>query len=41
MRDPSQPDFEAKPAFLLNTWLGGHEHEFFDVMDVDDEEWET
>ena len=38
--DPSQPDWSAKPNFLLNTWRGKQEHVFFDMMDVDDDEWE-
>jgi mRNA guanylyltransferase len=38
--DPSEPDFYAKPTILLNTWLGGQDHEFFDEMEVDDDEWE-
>ena len=37
--DPSEPDFYAKPTFLLNTWLGGDAHEFYDEMDVEEEEW--
>ena len=37
--DPAQPDFYAKPNFLLNTWRGGEEYDFFDMMDVDDDEW--
>lgn len=38
--DPAEPDFFAKPEFLLYTWLGGQAYEHFDEMDVDDEEWE-
>jgi hypothetical protein len=43
--DPDTPNFTAKPAFLLYTWLGGSAHanssyEFFDSMDMSDEEWE-
>ena len=38
--DPDQPDLFAKPEFLLHTWLGGQAYEFFDEMDVSDEEWE-
>lgn len=26
--------------FLLHTWAGGKEYEYFDEMDVDDNEWE-
>ncbi|EIW69489.1 hypothetical protein TREMEDRAFT_62350 [Tremella mesenterica DSM 1558] len=36
----SQPDFYAKPEFHLYTWLGKEEYEFYDIMDVDDDEWE-
>ncbi|KLT46503.1 putative mRNA guanylyltransferase [Cutaneotrichosporon oleaginosum] len=35
------PDLYAKPVFLLNQWMGGSQYEFFDEMDVEDEEWET
>lgn len=42
--DPSEPDYCAKPHFLLNQWMGGDgadaKYEFFDEMDVDDDEWE-
>lgn len=38
--DPNECDYTAKPVFLLNQWCGGEEYEFFDEMDVDDEEWE-
>ena len=43
--DPDTPNFTAKPAFLLYTWLGGSansnsSYEFFDSMDMSDEEWE-
>ncbi|KIJ35792.1 hypothetical protein M422DRAFT_180359 [Sphaerobolus stellatus SS14] len=46
--DPSRPDLTAKPIFALNVWLGkdrnskgkqAEAYEFFDVMDVDDDEW--
>jgi mRNA guanylyltransferase len=37
---PHEPDMTAKPAFVLNTWLGGDRYEFFDTMDVSDDEWE-
>lgn len=44
LRFPPSPDGEAdlwaKPVFLLNQWAGGNEYEFFDEMDVDDDEWE-
>lgn len=39
-QDPNRPDFTAKPAFLLYTWLGQTAYEFFDYMDVTDDEWE-
>lgn len=42
--NPGEPDYTAKPHFLLNQWLGGEDdrarYEFFDEMDVDDDEWE-
>lgn len=38
--DPHQPDFYAKPTFLLNTWLGGDDHEYYDDMEVEDDEWQ-
>jgi mRNA guanylyltransferase len=30
----------AKPMFYLNTWLGGEDYEYFDEMEVEDDEWE-
>ena len=39
--DPSRPDFHLKPTCLLYTWLGGEEYEFFDDMELEDEEWES
>jgi len=39
----SKPDFRSKPLFVLNVWSKRNRddnHEFFDTMDVDDEEWE-
>lgn len=39
-RDPSQCDWYAKPYFLLNQWAGGDKYEFFDEMEVDDDEWD-
>ncbi|KAJ7444940.1 mRNA capping enzyme, catalytic domain-containing protein, partial [Mycena latifolia] len=42
--NPSQPDFHAKPVFLLHVWCGGErgaaKYEQYDQMHVDDEEWE-
>ncbi len=38
--DPAQTDLFAKPEFLLHTWLGQRIYEYFDEMEVDDEEWE-
>ncbi|THH13869.1 hypothetical protein EW146_g6409 [Bondarzewia mesenterica] len=43
-RSPDKPDFRAKPVFALNVWCGGEGqravYEPYDVMYVDDEEWE-
>lgn len=39
--DEHEPDFTAKPAFML---LMNHGHEgnhFWDIMEVDDETWES
>ena len=42
--DPTKPDFCAKPFFLLYVWCGddrsGPKYEEYDVMYVDDDEWE-
>lgn len=38
--DSDEPDYSAKPEFLLNTWLGGDRYEFFDFMAMTDEEWQ-
>lgn len=41
--DPSEPDYTAKPAFLLYAWQGNKrsdDYEFFDYMDVPDDEWD-
>ncbi|KAL1411190.1 Dcp1p-Dcp2p decapping enzyme complex alpha subunit [Vanrija albida] len=38
--NPSEPDFYAKPIFILNQWAGNEDYEYFDEMDVDDAEWE-
>lgn len=37
---PSEPDFTAKPVFQLLVWTGGHSYEHFDIMQVDDAQWE-
>ncbi|KAJ7775028.1 mRNA capping enzyme, catalytic domain-containing protein [Mycena metata] len=38
--NPLQPDFHAKPIFLLHVWCGDTRYEQYDQMYVDDEEWE-
>ncbi|KAF7363583.1 mRNA-capping enzyme subunit alpha [Mycena sanguinolenta] len=38
--DRSQPDFHAKPVFLLQVWCGDTKYEPYDQMYVDDDEWE-
>ncbi|KAL7423126.1 Dcp1p-Dcp2p decapping enzyme complex alpha subunit [Cryptotrichosporon argae] len=38
--DANEPDYFAKPAFLLNTWLGSDQYDYFDEMLVEDEQWE-
>jgi mRNA guanylyltransferase len=40
LHDPEIPDFTVKPTFLLYTWLGQSAYEFFDTMEVTDEEWD-
>jgi len=44
LRGSHQPDFHAKPYFVLNVWTGGKGskalYQFFDLMEVTDEEWE-
>ncbi|KAI0062306.1 mRNA capping enzyme [Artomyces pyxidatus] len=41
----NQPDLRAKPIFALHVWCGGDgakaNYEPYDVMHVDDEEWES
>jgi len=37
---PNEPDTFAKPTFVLMQWCGGQTYEFFDTMQVDDDEWE-
>ncbi|KAH6894975.1 mRNA guanylyltransferase [Coprinopsis sp. MPI-PUGE-AT-0042] len=43
-RNPSEPDFMAKPLFLLHIWCGDDrgvaKYEPYDDMYVDDDEWE-
>ncbi|KAI9638508.1 putative mRNA guanylyltransferase [Dioszegia hungarica] len=34
------PDYTAKPVFLLHTWLGREAYEYFDELLVEDDEWE-
>jgi mRNA guanylyltransferase len=39
----STPDFRVKPIFVLKVWAkktDENEYEFFDTMEVDDDEWE-
>jgi len=38
--NPAQPDYHAKPIFSLHVWTGGTNYDPFDVMQVEDEEWE-
>ncbi|KAJ7273290.1 mRNA capping enzyme, catalytic domain-containing protein [Mycena rebaudengoi] len=42
--EPSQPDFRAKPVFLLHVWCGDErgvaKYEQYDQMYVEDDEWE-
>jgi len=38
--NPNEPDFQAVPTFLLYTWLGKNDYEFFDEMEMEEEEWE-
>ena len=41
---PNVPDFQTKPVFELHVWCGddrsGSRYEFYDVMYVEDDEWE-
>ncbi|KAF5330294.1 hypothetical protein D9619_005339 [Psilocybe cf. subviscida] len=37
---PSEPDWHAKPLFLLHVWCGGERYEQYDDMYMDDREWE-
>lgn len=41
---PGQPDFYAKPIFELHVWTGDRggasQYEFYDTMQVEDEDWE-
>ena len=39
----NEPDFRAKPLFVLLVWMGGkgpNAYEFFDILHVEDDEWE-
>ncbi|KAJ7343323.1 mRNA capping enzyme, catalytic domain-containing protein [Mycena albidolilacea] len=38
--NPSQPDFHAKPVFLLHVWCGDTRYEQYDQLYMDDNEWE-
>ncbi|WVN85172.1 uncharacterized protein L203_100317 [Cryptococcus depauperatus CBS 7841] len=35
-----EPDYHAKPEFLLCAWQGRDDYEFFDFMYMSDEEWQ-
>ncbi|PKI82898.1 Ceg1p [Malassezia vespertilionis] len=37
---PHEPDFHAKPYFILLQHLGSIQHEFFDYLEMSDDEWE-
>jgi mRNA guanylyltransferase len=41
---PDEPDFHAKPVFILQAWNGGEgnnaRYETYDLMHVEDDEWE-
>ena len=41
---PNSPDFQTKPIFELHVWCGDDRgvprYEFYDVMHVEDDEWE-
>ncbi|TYJ54735.1 hypothetical protein B9479_004583 [Cryptococcus floricola] len=41
IHDSDEPDYHAKPEFCLHTWLGSERYEFFDFMEMTDEEWES
>ncbi|KAI0748523.1 mRNA capping enzyme, catalytic domain-containing protein [Daedaleopsis nitida] len=34
------PDFQTKPIFELHVWCGESRYEFYDIMHVEDDEWE-
>ncbi|KAH9945882.1 mRNA capping enzyme, catalytic domain-containing protein [Epithele typhae] len=38
---PKTPDFQTKPVFELHVWCGDVRYEPYDVMHVEDEEWES
>ncbi|KAI0647325.1 mRNA capping enzyme, catalytic domain-containing protein [Trametes meyenii] len=37
---PMVPDFQTMPVFELHVWCGSDRYELYDVMHVEDEEWE-
>ena len=38
--DSGQPDLHAKPYFPLSVWEGGNRYRLYDMLSVDDDEWE-
>jgi mRNA guanylyltransferase len=38
--DSDEPDLTARPIFCLYQWAGGRDDEFFDEMEVEDDEWD-
>lgn len=34
------PDLQTKPVFELHVWCGDSRYELYDVMYVEDDEWE-
>lgn len=38
--NPSEPDLQAKPIFALHVWCGERSYELYDVMHVEDDEWD-
>jgi mRNA guanylyltransferase len=38
--NPSQPDYHTKPVFALHVWLGREDYEPFDVLRLEDDDWE-
>jgi hypothetical protein len=45
LNNPREPDYHAKPFFLLHIWHGGErnnaKYELYDYLNVTDEEWEA